>query len=123
MQNASMNRSTATASVAALTLVAAAASADSFRCGTRLVTDGDPAAKVQALCGLPTELRRSAILRRPTVWIGGRPYALADGMSVVSVEIWTYNLGPHRLMRELRFEDGILVDIRSLGHGYDDPRS
>jgi Protein of unknown function (DUF2845) len=29
-----------------------------------------------------------------------------------------YNLGPSKLMRRLRFEDGKLVDIETLGYGY-----
>ena len=116
-----MNRSIVTAAAAALAMFAATASADSFRCGTRLVTDGDTAAKVEALCGEPTELRRSAILRRPVVWIHGRPYYLSEDLVEVRVETWTYNLGPHKLMRELRFEDGVLVEVRTLGHGYHEP--
>jgi uncharacterized protein YvpB len=36
----------------------------------------------------------------------------------VRVEIWTYNFGPHKLMRRLRFDDGELVEIETLGYGY-----
>jgi hypothetical protein len=39
----------------------------------------------------------------------------------VPVETWTYNLGPQKLMRQLRFEDGVLVWIRTLEHGYHEP--
>jgi hypothetical protein len=108
-------------SLVALSLAAVPASADAFRCGTRLVTDGDSSAKVVALCGEPTETRRSSILRRPVVWIYGRPYHVSDDLVEVPVEIWVYNLGPHKLMRQLRFEDGILVEVKTLGHGYNEP--
>jgi hypothetical protein len=32
--------------------------------------------------------------------------------------LWTYNLGPSKLMVRLRFEDGLLVDVETLSHGY-----
>ncbi|MCU0976258.1 MAG: DUF2845 domain-containing protein [Steroidobacteraceae bacterium] len=107
--------------LALLALAAAPAQAEAFRCGTRIVTDGDSAAKVVALCGEPTEIRRSAILRRPVLWLYGRPYYLSDDLVEVPVETWTYNLGPHKLMRQLRFEDGVLVEVTTLGHGYNEP--
>jgi len=36
----------------------------------------------------------------------------------IPVDVWVYNLGPNKLMRRLRFEDGKLVDIETLGYGY-----
>jgi hypothetical protein len=36
----------------------------------------------------------------------------------VLVEEWTYNLGPHQLMRVVRFENGLVADVRKLGYGY-----
>ncbi len=98
--------------------VTPAALADSFRCGVKLVTDGDPADKVVALCGEPTSIVRTEILRSPVIWRHGRPYRLSDELVPVSVEHWTYNLGPQKLMRRLRFEDGILVEVETLGPGY-----
>ena len=59
-----------------------------------------------------------SIPRRPVYWHRGRPFHLGDGLVEVPVETWTYNLGPHKLMRRLRFEDGIVVDIDTLGYGY-----
>ena len=34
------------------------------------------------------------------------------------VEVWTYNLGPHKLLRKLRFVGDELVEIRTDGYGY-----
>jgi hypothetical protein len=101
-------------------LLAGPAVADAMRCGTHLVTDGDSADKVQALCGPPTGIARSEILRRPVVWRFGRPYYLSEDLLPVSVEYWTYNLGPNKLMRRLKLEDGLVVEIETLGHGYHD---
>jgi Protein of unknown function (DUF2845) len=99
--------------------LAAAAPAYAFRCGTRLITEGATRSEVAAKCGDPTEIdRRGSILRRPLVWIHGRPVTLGDSVVEIPVEIWIYNLGPNKLMRKLRFEDGVLVDIDTLGYGY-----
>ncbi len=112
-----MNRATLLA--AALLLPASGlALADSFRCGTRLVTDGDSTDKVAALCGPPETVERSEVWRRPLLWHRGQPYYAGRDPVEVSVEYWVYNFGPHRLMRRLRFEDGLLVEVETLGHGY-----
>jgi hypothetical protein len=97
--------------------VSGPAAADSMRCGTKLMTDGDPLDKVQAYCGPPASIERREILR---------PYGYHGGLTVhstyeVSVELWTYNFGPHKLMYRLRFEDGLLVDVDTLSHGYNAP--
>ena len=99
----------------------AVAGADSFRCGTRLVTDGDSTDKVEALCGAPTSIQRREILQRRVRWFRGRPYYYSLEPEPVEVEVWTYNLGSRKLMRRLKFEDGLLVDVETLGHGYDPP--
>jgi hypothetical protein len=39
----------------------------------------------------------------------------------VVVETWTYNLGPHRLMPRIRFEDGRVAEIQWLGYGFPEP--
>jgi hypothetical protein len=93
------------------------AAADSMRCGSKLMTDGDPSDKVLAYCGEPASIERREILRG---------YGYHRGVAVhsayeVSVEMWTYNFGPHKLMYRLRFEDGLLVDVDTLSHGYHPP--
>ena len=35
-----------------------------------------------------------------------------------SIEEWTYNLGPHQLMRVVRLENGYVAEIKHLGYGY-----
>jgi len=106
--------------IVALGLTLAAASpAYAFRCGSYVIDEGATRSEVAAKCGDPTEIsRKSAILRRPTTWIGGRPYFTSEALIEIPVEVWIYNLGPNKLMRRLRFEDGVLVDIDTLGYGY-----
>ena len=38
----------------------------------------------------------------------------------VPVETWVYNFGPSKFMRKLRFEDGVLVEIKVLDYGYNE---
>jgi len=108
----------ATVAITAALIWAGAASADSFRCGTKLMSDGDSTDKVEALCGPPTSIQRRQILQSPVHYSNGRQYYGYYGVTEVVVEYWTYNLGPSKLMRRLRFEDGLLVDVETLGHGY-----
>jgi len=113
-----MRTSIAFVTLAIVALWTGGAAADSFRCGSRLVSDGDSTDKVASLCGPPTDIQRHDILRRPVEWIRGRPYYMSYLPEPVPVEYWTYNLGPNRLMRRLKFEDGLLVDVDTLSYGY-----
>jgi hypothetical protein len=106
------------ATLLALLLLSLPVAADSMRCGNHLITDGDTLDKVRTQCGEPTEISRSEILRIPQVWIGGRPYAVSNEAVPVPVETWIYNFGKYKLMRRLRFEDGVVTKIETLEHGY-----
>jgi hypothetical protein len=106
--------------LACLLLAAAAAPAaraDGFSCGTRIVTEGMDDYEVRAACGDPAEIRRTTILRRPVIWRYGRPWYASDEQLPVPVETWIYDFGPMRLMRKLRFEDGVLASVETLGYG------
>jgi hypothetical protein len=90
-----------------------------FRCGTKLVAKGDTRSSVAAKCGEPTDVvTMRSLLRRPTIWANGRPYYLGQDFIEVPVESWLYNLGPHKLMRRVIFEDGVVSEIETLGYGY-----
>jgi hypothetical protein len=52
------------------------------------------------------------------VWIHGRPFHVSRDLVEIPIESWVYNLGPHKLMRRVRFEDGVVVEIETLGYGY-----
>ena len=97
----------------------AASPAFAFRCGTKIVTEGDTREKVAAICGEPTEvLTMKSVFRRPVIWAGGRPYYIGEDFMEIPVESWIYNLGPNKLMQRVRFEGGVVVEIESLGYGY-----
>jgi hypothetical protein len=99
-------------------LLALPAHADAMRCGSRLVSDGDTRTAVRALCGEPSDIYTRTILRRPHYNLHGRLIYYGDGFIEVPVEVWTYNLGPYKLMRRVRFVDGVVEDIETLGYGY-----
>jgi hypothetical protein len=100
----------------------AASPAYAFRCGTHLVHEGDTRAAVAAKCGDPTDIERRSVWRRPLVWYHGRPYHVGSDSIEIPVESWIYNLGPNKLMRRVRFEDGIVTEIETLGYGYHERR-
>jgi len=103
--------------LAGLAAAAAAPAADSFACGSRIVTTGMLDSEVRAACGEPAEIGRDTILRRPTIWRQGRPIVVGDRPEPVPVERWRYDFGPNRLMLRLRFDDGVLVEVATLGYG------
>jgi hypothetical protein len=94
------------------------AQADSMRCGTQLVGDGDTQSEVRQLCGEPTDVQTRSIVRQPHHWIGGRLIYFNEALVEVPVEVWTYNFGPYKLMRRVRFIDGLIDEIETLGYGY-----
>jgi hypothetical protein len=91
---------------------------DDIRCGNLLVSEGDTAERLRERCGVPTETRVERKLVPAVVWRDGRRIQVAGGDREVTVEFWTYNLGPDRLMRQIKVEDGVVVEIKTLGYGH-----
>jgi hypothetical protein len=96
--------------------------ADAMRCGSRLVSEGETRAAVLSKCGEPADVQTRTILRRPYFDFHGRLVYFGDGWVEVPVELWTYNFGPYKLMRRVRFIDGIVDEIETLSHGYHDEK-
>jgi hypothetical protein len=63
------------AALAALLLVAAAAPAHAFRCGSRIITRGDPAEKILRYCGEPDAVT-TRLKQRP--YFGGPASSFAE---------------------------------------------
>lgn len=121
----------------AVAALLAAEPALAFRCKGKIVREGDPQAKVLHYCGEPVTAQQRYVWRSgvPTGWTGRRLALETDGARIehreellvhdrsvveVLVEEWTYNLGPHKLMRVVRFENGVVVDVATRGYGYHD---
>jgi Protein of unknown function (DUF2845) len=95
--------------VVLLSCAPALAGAQSLRCGSKIIDEGTDQVKVAALCGQPTQIeRRGPIFNGQAV----------DGVSDIQVEVWTYNFGPNKFMQRIRFENGVVVKIDSLGYGF-----
>lgn len=99
-------------------MASAPAWSDAMRCGTRLVREGDTRSAVRELCGEPVDIQTRTILRRPYYDAHGRFIYFGDGLVEIPVEVWTYNFGPYKLMRRIRFVDGLVDEIETLGYGY-----
>jgi hypothetical protein len=109
------------AAIVALGLLAASPAFAAFRCGTKLVSEGATRSEVARKCGEPTEVvKQKSIFRRPAIWADGQPYFIGNDYIEIHVENWIYNLGPNKLMRRLRFEDGYLTMIDTMGYGYNE---
>ena len=113
----------ALAGIACGTTSPTAQAEDTMRCGSRIVSTGDGKDKVRSLCGEPTDVAFAGVIGRRAV--PGYPNADSNdqwyyGPAWVEmpVEIWTYNFGPNKLLRKLRFVGDELVEIRTDGRGY-----
>ena len=97
-------------------LLASNASADSLRCGSKVITEGDTIEKVQQYCGEPTETQRTWMTRKPRFEYGGQEIPF-EGSEDVPVDLWTYDFGPNKLVRRIRFIAGKVDSIETREHG------
>jgi hypothetical protein len=102
---------------AASALLVPAARADSMRCGSRIVKDGDSQETVLEVCGEPETKQRTWTERAPQYELGGTTYSF-PGTEYVPVDLWTYNFGPSKLMRRVRFVAGQVDSIATLDRGH-----
>ena len=102
--------------VIATLLLSDAASADTLRCGSKLISEGDSVEKVLQYCGEPVERKRTWITRQPRFEYGGHEIPF-EGSEDVPVDLWTYDFGANKLMRQIRFVAGKVESIETLEHG------
>ncbi len=109
-----------------------------LRCGNKLVDIGDHKLTVLSLCGEP-EYREIREIRFPVHCIDKRyyndenqyyrniykyndnyPLNLSNHTicQYRTVDVWIYNFGSRKFMRELLFYKGIIKEINTLGYGY-----
>ncbi|MBI5747251.1 MAG: DUF2845 domain-containing protein [Nitrospirae bacterium] len=83
-----------------------------FGCERSIASTGDTKMEVRMKCGEPTsiDIVGEELLDERTT----------DDRRLVSVTIeeWTYNLGPNRFIRIFRFRNGRLAEIGTGGYGY-----
>ena len=81
-------------------------------CSEQLVSEGDLKSDVVAKCGEPAakDIRQEEVKTRVD--------QTTERSIFITIEEWTYNLGPNRFLRILTFRNGKLKDIRTGGYGY-----
>ena len=108
--------------LAALTLsfflLPSSSDAATLRCGNALASDGASKADVLIKCGEPMDKNtRTESVGEKTKQKTGDSRTTTEHVVYKTIEEWTYNFGPHRLMQVAVFENGKLVDVRSAGYG------
>jgi hypothetical protein len=98
-----------------------ASASDSIRCGNQLVTLGDSRSVVTHKCGAPDDVTHSVVTERVTGYLYGqvRRAGAVETEVQTQTEAWLYNFGSNRFMSRLRFVDGRLRVIETLGYGFD----
>jgi hypothetical protein len=80
-------------------------------CGDHIISHGESEAEVLAKCGDPFYRTSHA----EEIW---EPMGASGFRKVmVTVEEWTYNFGPQRLMRIITFRNGRVTNVRTDGYG------
>jgi hypothetical protein len=95
--------------------------AESIRCGSQLIEKGSTSADLLEYCGKPTQVTKNGIVNGligNTHTPGG---VVSQATGDFEVETWTYDFGPNLLMERVRIENGIVVQIDSLGYGHNQP--
>lgn len=96
--------------------IAETAEASSLRCGRNLVQTGDHKLDVLQKCGDPDYADQrlgvaGSRFRYP------RGTLEIDQYEQIVIDEWIYNFGPTQFKQYLRFENGILIEIRDLDYG------
>jgi Protein of unknown function (DUF2845) len=95
--------------------------AEAIRCGSQIIEKGSTSADLLEYCGKPTQVTKNGTvtgLTGNTHTAGG---LTSQATGEFEVETWTYDFGPNKLMDRIRIENGIVVQIDSLGYGHDQP--
>jgi hypothetical protein len=85
-----------------------------FRCGSRLVRDGDTQDDVAKKCGDPDAVRTWTEYRTESIWEAGRKL---ERSIPITYDEWKYDLGAGRLIRYAVFVQGRLVSTRTGTYG------
>jgi hypothetical protein len=107
-----------------------------LRCGSKIISTGDKKPKVLARCGEPdfaeTQERKYPSYCRDSYYdedeysYNGFRYSYRSPRRshnypicrIKIIDVWTYNFGPRKFIKELIFRNGILKEINNLEYGY-----
>jgi len=101
-------------------------------CNNKLVSEGDPEAKVRIACGEPVHIHRYVVYEvqeyapvhrpfrpgyRETRDLRAVPFEIQT-IVPIAIEEWTYNFGPERLLHRVIFQNGYLRQVETSGYGF-----
>jgi hypothetical protein len=89
-----------------LAVAASAAHADTLRCGSKLIMEGDPAGKVLERCGEPQNKQVITEPVRAATALGG-----TNVVGTYTYEIWRYTRGAGKFPALLRIEGGVVKKL------------
>jgi hypothetical protein len=92
-------------------LLPSALGAAEYRCADTIISAGDTSGELLMKCGEP-DWKQSH-----TEEIIETPDKDSRRKTIISVDEWTYNLGPDRFIRIFKLRDGKVVDVGSGGYG------
>lgn len=98
--------------LASIALLPAVAAAAEYRCTDQIISVGDTSGELIMKCGEP-DWKQS-----PTEEFIETLDKDTKTKVVITVEEWTYNLGPQRFMRIFKLRNGRVVDVRLGDYGY-----
>jgi hypothetical protein len=95
--------------------------AEGMVCGNKIIDRGTSREAVRAYCGEPAQIDTKTAYTGAGGW-AGRGSRYVEGSAIeIQIETWIFNFGPDQLMEKVRFEDGIVANIESMGYGYNPP--
>ena len=87
------------------------------QCTSESLAKGRRKVEVIRYCGEPASVDVREEERARTVF-DKRSKRTTELRKTVTVEEWTYNFGPNRLLYVFTFENGKVVDVKTLGYGF-----
>lgn len=101
------------------------AEADSMRCNDKLVVDGDSMYTVESRCGSPADKQHRVETRTARSWVSlpcpvpGQSNCgqMIERTIEVTIDEWTFDFGPDRLIYRLWFEQGRLLKVQTGSYG------
>jgi hypothetical protein len=99
----------------ALTVLSLNAHADSFSCEGGIISTGDRNSDVMAKCGSPDfrDSHQEEVVQKLDADTKQKIY--------ITVEEWTYNLGPNQFTRIVILKNGRVAEIKTGNYGYIKP--
>jgi hypothetical protein len=95
--------------------------AEGMVCGNKIIERGSSREEVRSYCGTPAQIDNKTAYTG-VAGVAGRNQHVVEGSLVeIQIETWIYNFGPNQLMEKVRFEDGVVASVESMGYGYNEP--